>query len=270
MECFRAGATDVLTLETDYIEIYVRLMNIMQRWHYAKRIELERVGLGLEVLRRSDLLDETRLEITRLLGRAAEYRDNETGRHVVRVSKLCELVCRALSLRHREAMLIAHASPLHDIGKIGVPDAILLKNGKLTDGERRIMRRHTLIGARILASSNDPLLFAAKQIALNHHEHWNGGGYPRHVRGDRIPLSARVVAVCDVFDALTSRRPYKEPWSFDAAFEYVESQSGMQFDPRVAAAFLEVANEAIEVAMRYAEPDADTTVLRIGETSNGD
>lgn len=260
LECYKRGASDVINVDDDYIELYVRLLNHVQSRHHSRRHEIERIELGIEILRRSDLLHETRLEITRLLGRAAEYRDNETGRHVVRVSKISELVCRALGLRPRETKLITQASPLHDIGKIGIPDAILLKPGRLDQAELRIMRRHTIIGAKILASSNDPLLYTAKEVALNHHEHWNGGGYPRHLRGDRIPMSAQVVSICDVFDALTSKRPYKPAWTFSDAIDYLHEQAGSQFSPHVCSAFIEVSRDVTDVATRYADDEypADT------------
>lgn len=167
----------------------------------------------------------------------AEYRDDDTRQHAWRIGRTCALLAQGLGLPKQQIELIKHAAPLHDIGKIGVPDAILLKPGKLFDPELELSMLHTTIGAEILAGSQSPLLQLAEQIALTHHERWDGRGYPQGLRGEHIPLPGRLVAVADVFDALTHERPYKEAWPVREALTEILSQAGEQFDPKVVAVF---------------------------------
>jgi response regulator RpfG family c-di-GMP phosphodiesterase len=185
-------------------------------------------------------LHRTQLEVISRLAHATESRDEETGRHVARMSTLAHRLGLALGLGAEQAGLLRSAAPLHDIGKIGIPDRILLKPGPLDPDEWKIMKTHTTLGAEILAGSDSPLVQMAETIALTHHERWDGGGYPQGLAGEEIPLVGRICAVCDVFDALTSERPYKAAWSVDSALEEIRSERGRQFDPRVVAAFLEL------------------------------
>jgi CHASE2 domain-containing sensor protein len=189
---------------------------------------------------RTSELHETQLEIIHRLAAATDARDEETGLHLERIGRLCEQLGLALGLTAGEAVTLRYASLLHDVGKIAVPDAILTKPGKLTDDEWAVMRRHTTAGADMLAGSRSPIMRMAEEIALTHHERWNGSGYPQGLVGEAIPLVGRICAVCDVFDALLSRRPYKEPWPLEDALEELHRERGEHFDPTVVDAFLEM------------------------------
>ncbi len=200
-----------------------------------------------------DALRQTRLELIQRLGMAAEYKDNETGLHVIRMSHFARLTALAYGFSAERAEELCHAAPMHDIGKIGTPDAILQKRGPLTPEEWAVMRQHPEVGARIMGSHAPGLLHTAHTIALTHHEKWDGSGYPRGLKGEDIPIEGRIVAVADVFDALTSERPYKKAWSVDAALELLQRESGKHFDPKVVQAFLSRLPEIIEIKDRWAE-----------------
>ncbi len=201
----------------------------------AGREKLQEQNHTLEdrVRARTSDLEAARVEILTRLARAAEYRDDATHQHTARVARTTRLLALALKLSPDQADLLALAAPLHDIGKIGIPDAVLLKPGKLTDDEFAVMKTHAQVGANMLAGSGSPVLQAATQIAQHHHERWDGTGYPHGLRGKRIPLGARIVAVADTLDALTHERPYKAAWSLRDALREIFSQSARQFDPRV-------------------------------------
>jgi len=194
---------------------------------------------------RSLEIDAARVESLRSLAIASEYRDNDTHEHTERVGHMAEMIGRAVAVPEPSLGHLRQAAPLHDIGKIGISDAILLKPGRLTAEERQEMERHTLIGADILSGSASSVLRMAEEIALTHHEHWDGCGYPQKLRGDRIPLLGRIVAVADVFDALTHSRPYKDAWTVDRAVAYICGESARQFDPEVVAAFETVDHAAL-------------------------
>ena len=203
-------------------------------------------------------LRDTRLQIIRRLGRAAEYKDDETGNHVIRMSYYARLLAVAAGLSEHQADVLYSAAPMHDIGKIGIPDGILQKPGKLTPEEWQIMRQHPAIGAGIIGKHEDPMLETARIVALTHHEKWDGTGYPRQLKGEAIPLVGRIVAIADVFDALTSERPYKKAWPVKDAADYIAAQSGLHFDPRLASAFLGILPSVLEVRDRYSDQaDAD-------------
>lgn len=220
-----------------------------------------RVRTHLSLVQAQEVLD-SRLQIVRTLGRAAEYKDNETGMHVVRMSHYARIVAVALGFSHQEADELLHAAPMHDIGKIGIPDAILGKAGRLTAEEWIIMRQHTVIGARILGDHPSGLLRLAASIALNHHEKWDGNGYPNGLAGEDIPLHARIVAVADVFDALTSVRPYKHAWPVDDALALIREESGKHFDPQVASAFLDHAEDILRVRERWADAEHEQKTVQ--------
>ncbi|WP_076421011.1 HD domain-containing phosphohydrolase [Colwellia sp. UCD-KL20] len=178
-------------------------------------------------------LRRTRLQIIQRLGRAAEYKDNETGMHVMRMSHYSQVIALAYGLSKAHSENILNAAPMHDIGKIGIADSIMLKPGKLTDEEFSIMKTHPQIGAEILGETDSELLCLAKVVSLTHHEKWDGTGYPNQLKGEAIPIEGRIVALADVFDALTSKRPYKEAWSVEKTMDYIRSQSGKHFDPEL-------------------------------------
>jgi putative two-component system response regulator len=210
-------------------------MRFMQLQLANQNGELER-----RVGERTAALERARIEILERLARAAEFRDDATGEHTRRVGHIAAEVARALGRSHDEVELTQRAATLHDIGKIGIPDSVLLKPGKLTTREFEIMQSHTTIGARILSGSDVPLLQLAAAIALNHHERWDGSGYPEGKKGEAIPLVGRIVAVADRFDALTHNRPYKPAWPRKQTVALLREQSGIELDPGVVEAFLYV------------------------------
>ena len=194
--------------------------------------------LADKVRERTEEVRQTQLEVIRRLGRAAEFRDDDTGEHIYRMSHYSNLLALASGFDEDEAEELLIAAPMHDVGKIGIPDSILLKPGKLDDAEWDVMRAHTLMGAQMLAGSRSPAIQLAKRIALEHHERWDGRGYPHGIRGEDISIQARICTIADVFDALTSTRPYKEAWTIDAALEEIEVSAGTMFDPELAARFV--------------------------------
>ena len=202
---------------------------------------------------RMDELRETRLQIVQRLGRAAEYKDNETGMHVIRMSHFSKLLALAAGHSPAWAEDLLNAAPMHDVGKIGIPDAVLRKPGPQDAAEWDAMRRHPEIGAEIIGEHPSGVLQLAREIALAHHEKWDGSGYPRGLAGEAIPLSARIVAIADVFDALTTRRPYKEPWPVQEAMNHIAAQAGKHFDPALVALFAPLLPQLLEIRARWAE-----------------
>lgn len=201
-----------------------------------------------------DALRETRLQVIHRLGRAAEYKDNETGLHVIRMSHYAKEIALVAGMSPADAEELLNAAPMHDIGKIGIPDRILQKPGKLDADEWEIMKTHTSIGATIIGEDNSNLLKIARTIALNHHEKWDGSGYPNGLAGDAIPVEARIVAIADVFDALTSVRPYKPAWEIDDAINYIKQQAGTHFDPTLVEAFLVAADRMVAIRADLLDP----------------
>jgi putative two-component system response regulator len=232
-----AGARDFLVKPLDAMEVLLRIKNQLET--RILQVQLRRQTLALEqrVYDQHEDLDEARLEMLQRLARASEYRDDDTGEHTQRVGRTSALVARALELGEEEVTLIGHAAKLHDVGKIAVPDGVLLKPGSLTDDELVLMKNHVRAGADMLANSRSPLLQVAERIALTHHEWWDGSGYLSGLRGDEIPLPGRIVAIADVFDALTHDRPYKRAMPLELALEEIRSLRGRQFDPHVVEAF---------------------------------
>lgn len=217
-------------------------------------IVLARVKTHLALVNYEELR-ATRLSIVQRLGRAAEYKDNETGLHVIRMSHFARLIALAAGYSREWADNLLNTAPMHDVGKIGIPDAILQHPGALDAGQWEVMRQHTLIGAEIIGDDGSAFLRMAREIALNHHEKWNGSGYPHGIAGEAIPVSARIVAIADVFDALTSRRPYKEPWSVSEALDLIRRERGEHFDPALVDAFERCLPEILAVRERWQEDD---------------
>jgi HD-GYP domain-containing protein (c-di-GMP phosphodiesterase class II) len=199
--------------------------------------------LERRVRERTSDLRQSQLEIVHRLGQVAESRDPETGRHITRMSRLCAALAREIGLDPGECETILHAAPMHDIGKVGVPDSILHKEGPLDPTEQERMRRHTTVGAEILAASRSPVVQMAELIAFTHHERWDGSGYPRGLRGEAIPVVGRIAAVCDVFDALISARPYKRAWPIDEALGELERQAGETLDPAMVGALVRMRDD---------------------------
>ncbi|WP_332856690.1 response regulator [Duganella sp. S19_KUP01_CR8] len=202
---------------------------------------------------RVDELARTRLEIVQRLGLAAEYKDNETGLHVIRMSHYSRILGRAAGMSEAEADDLLHAAPMHDVGKIGIPDSILRKPGPLETAEWKIMQTHAAIGGDIIGQHPGGMLAMAHQVAMTHHEKWDGSGYPNGLAGRDIPLVGRIVAIADVFDALTSARPYKPEWPIPQAVEYLEQQRGKHFDAELVDLFLTQMPALLEVKQRWAE-----------------
>ncbi len=235
-----SGAKDFVTKPFEVTEVLLRIRNLLETRFLHRQLSQQNETLEVKVRARTRELAEAQVEILNRLALAAEYRDDVTGRHAERVGILSSLIARALGLHPEEARLIRQAAPLHDVGKIGIPDAILMKPGPLSPAEFEVMKTHTEIGARILSGSGFPLLQMAREIALFHHEKWNGTGYASGMAGDRIPLVGRIVAVADAFDSLTHERPYKPAFSRERALAIIEQDTGTHFDPKVSRAFLEV------------------------------
>lgn len=200
-----------------------------------------------------DEIKRTHLELIQRLGRAAEFKDNETGLHVIRMSHVSGKLAIQMGLGNSFAEQLVHAAPMHDIGKIGIPDAVLLKPGRLDDQELAIMRRHPQLGARILENSTSALIKLAHSVALYHHEKWDGSGYPFGLKAEEIPIEARIVAVADVFDALTNKRPYKEAWPTEKAVAEICRQRGKHFDPAIVEALLECLPELEKINAEWQE-----------------
>ncbi|HEU4628463.1 MAG TPA: HD domain-containing phosphohydrolase [Gemmatimonadaceae bacterium] len=231
------GATDFIAKPFDLDEIALRIRNLLQTRLLHLALQHEKRAVESALARRTWELEEARIETLERLALAAEVRDDDTGQHTRRVGQLSGVLATALGLPATAVELIRRAAPLHDIGKIGIPDRVLLKPGPLSAEERGIMQTHTVIGARILGGAQSELLRTAADIAQHHHERWDGAGYPAGVAGADIPISARIVAVVDVFDALTHDRPYRPAWSVERTLDEILQGSGTAFDPQVVAAF---------------------------------
>ena len=212
-----------------------------------------RVHTHLSLVRVDELI-QTRLEIIQRLSRAAEYKDNETGLHVIRMSHYAHILAKAIGYNAADAENLMHAAPMHDVGKIGIPDAILQKPGKLDAAEWAIMKTHAQIGAEIIGEHRSPLLKVARSVALYHHERWDGNGYPYGLRGVEIPSEARIIALADVFDALTSARAYKPEWPLEKALNLLRSEQGQHFDPELVECFFAQLPAILDVKTRWGEP----------------
>lgn len=209
-----------------------------------------------------DIQNAYRDTISRLV-LASEYKDNDTGSHINRISCYSILISQKLGLSEQETENIGYASPMHDVGKIGIPDNIILKNGMLTKEEFNIIKEHTTIGASILNNSDAPILQTARIIALMHHEHWNGSGYPNGLTGEKIAISARIVSISDTFDALTSKRPYKNPYPAEIACKIISNQKGIKFDPQIVDVFLSNIEAILEIKKAIDNEDAERSILNL-------
>ncbi len=240
---FRSGAADYITKPFQFDEVKSRVKTHLEV-HRLRLVQQQHSDHLEELVRsRTHDLEESRIEVLHRLAIAAEYRDNDTGRHTQRVGRISGLLARALGVSGADTELIRLTAPLHDVGKIGIPDQILLAGRALTTEEFNNMKTHVLIGATILSGSTSALLQMAERIALYHHERWDGAGYCAGLKGDEIPLPARIVSVVDMFDALTHRRPYKEAWPIDHAIAEIERLSGSKFDPTVVNSFCALASD---------------------------
>ncbi|XQF92088.1 response regulator [Pseudoalteromonas espejiana] len=201
----------------------------------------------------AEQLKQAHVDLVHRLGRAAEYKDTDTGEHIARMSQYSKLLALEFGMSEQHAELLRQAAPMHDVGKIGIPDAILLKPGRLTSEEFDYMKQHAVIGAQILANSSSQLLQLAHTLAIEHHEKWDGSGYPNALIGEEISIEGRIVAIADVFDALTSKRPYKEAWSIEQTLAHLQEQAGKHFDPQLISLFVNKLDDIVAIKNAYNE-----------------
>lgn len=252
-EALMCGATDFLSKPLDTIELRLKVRNLLALGRAQLLVADRAALLEHEVKAATATIMARERELVSRLARAAEFRDPETGAHVVRMARYSALIAERLGLPPAFQQMVLEAAPMHDVGKLATPDHILLKPGRLDPDEMAIMRRHAAIGAGILSGSNSPLLQLAEQIARGHHEKFDGSGYPAGVAGEAIPLAARIVAVADVFDALTSERPYKKAWPIEAARKFIAERSGTHFCPRCVDAFLGAWDAVLAIRAEHPE-----------------
>lgn len=248
-----AGASDFLNKPIDKTEFMIRVQNMLLLYENQKKIANQSEWLANEVEKATLEIREREEELISRLSKAAEYRDPETGNHIKRTSHYSKHIAKQLGLPLVEQNLIAQATPMHDIGKVGISDAILLKPGKLTANEYSLMKEHVNIGYEILANSESKLMQLGSILALQHHEKYDGSGYPQGLKGKKISIYGRIIAVADVFDALTSSRPYKIAWSFDDAVSFLKKNSGSHFDPLCVEAFLKDWDNILDIYQRFYE-----------------
>ncbi|WP_028535267.1 HD-GYP domain-containing protein [Paludibacterium yongneupense] len=263
-EALELGVSEFLAKPVDAVEFRLRVRNLLALRHAQTQLKHRSEWLALEVERATRTIREREQELVFRLSRAAEFRDPETGSHLRRMAAYAVLIAESLGCDEGFIDSLRLAAPMHDIGKLGVPDYILLKPGRLSDEELIIMRSHAVVGARILSGSISPLIRMAASIAQSHHEKFDGSGYPDGLQGDAIPLVARIVAVADVFDALTTTRPYKLPWSVDEAREYILSERGRHFCPSCCDAFERGWEQVLEIRRCFPEdPAQDLPVFEL-------
>lgn len=254
-EALQRGATDFLTKPVDTVEFRARATIMLTLRANQKRMVDRNRELAEEVRKATAEIRSREQELLFRMSRAAEFRDPETGAHIQRMAHYSALVARQLGMSEAEQELLLQAAPMHDVGKIGIPDYILLKPGKLTHEEFEVMKNHAKLGHELLHGSGSAVLQAGAEIALSHHEKFDGSGYPVGLRGDAIPLLGRIVAVADVFDALTSERPYKKAWDLDKAVAFLREGSGAHFDPACVEAFLAAWSDVLSVRERFADEE---------------
>ncbi len=243
-----AGARDFLTKPFDATEALLRMQNLLETRSLHLQLKDQNHMLEERVAQRTAQLQESQFEVLQRLARAAEHRDDDTGQHTNRVGHFAAEIARRLGMTNSEIELLHAAAPLHDVGKIGIADSILLKPGRLTAEEFDIMKTHAVIGGNLLSGGQSELVKMAELIARTHHERWDGSGYPQGLRGEAIPLCGRIVALADVFDALTHERPYKQAWPVEQAAEEIKKQSGRQFDPLLVETFLQMMASGVVVS----------------------
>ena len=255
------AAKDFINLPIHENEFLYRVYHLLKDHLTQKDLYQHNQNILDAVEQRSNELKESQLEIIECLGYAAEFRDSETGVHTIRVGHYTQCLARAMGMNDKEAESLLYSAPMHDIGKIGIPDLILLKPGRLEGHEWEVMKQHTVIGEKILSRSKNKLLQQAGIIAMNHHEKWDGSGYPKGLSGSKIHLFGRLVAIVDVFDALTMQRPYKKAWTISHALDLIKAQSGKHFDPSIVELFIGNLDQIVEIKNTYADKDTNASLL---------
>ena len=250
------GANDFLTKPIDRVEFSARARNMLSLRMGQKYLADRAAHLEVLVEERTREIRDREKELIFRMSRAAEFRDPETGAHIQRMAHYSQLIARELGLDEATQKLILEAAPMHDVGKIGIPDQILLKPGKLTPEEFAVMKDHARLGYELLKDSGSEILRAGADVAISHHEKYDGSGYPNGLKGNEIPIFGRIVAVADVFDALTSERPYKQAWSLDDAKKFLEEGQGSHFDPQCVAAFMAAWSLVLDISQRFTDEDA--------------
>ena len=255
-----AGCDDFISKPVDKIELLARVRSLLKvkayndlLSNYRKELESEVTKRTEELKRAFERIKAASLDTIYRLSMASEYKDEDTGAHIKRMSRYSAAVARQIGLDESTIETILYAAPMHDLGKIGIPDVILMKPGKLDPVEWEIMKLHTVIGAKILKGSDAEFIRLGETIALSHHEKWDGSGYPNSLKGTEIPIAGRITAIADVFDALTSKRPYKEPFSVEKSLTIVREGRGSHFDPDVVDAFFAIQDEIIAIKKHYSE-----------------
>lgn len=251
MKALKMGAKDFIVKPFDSAEIMMRIANMLEIRMLHNKVLENNKELEKRVKERTEELQNLQLELIQRLLRAAEFRDNDTGYHINRIGEYSSELGKAAGLNKDECYNLMHASMMHDVGKIAIPDNILLKPGKLDSEEWKIMKQHTVKGAELLSGSFSEILKLAEQIALTHHEKWDGSGYPNGISGEEIPLVGRITAICDVFDALLSKRPYKEPWELDKVIAEIKKGSDNHFDPNLVDLFLKNLDIFINIKNKF-------------------
>lgn len=260
-QALEMGANDFLTKPVDRVEFTARIHNLLEIAKGRRQLADRAEWLREEVERATATLAAREIETIVRLTRAAETRDDVTGMHVIRVGHICAALARTIGLPDDQCKTLLLAAPMHDIGKVATPDSVLFKPGPLTSQEIEIMKAHTTAGYEILKDSESEMLQCAAEIALTHHECFDGSGYPQRLKGSAIPLAGRLCSVADVFDALTSIRPYKLAWSVEKAVEYIDEQTSTQFDPEIVAAFHQAREEIVGIKRSFADRPAETDKL---------
>jgi putative two-component system response regulator len=275
VKALEAGADDFLNKPVDVSEVKARVKSLIKVKAYNDHMRNHQKELEAEVAKRTEQLRRVFGKIERAslgtiykLSRAAEYKDEDTGSHIQRMSHYSAAVARKMGLNERTVEAILYAAPMHDIGKIGIPDRILLKPGKLDPDEWETMKQHTVIGQKILQGETEGFVRLAEVICLTHHDRWDGSGYPGNLKGNKIPLAGRIVAIADVFDALTSKRPYKAPLGVEKSFQIIKEGRGGQFDPDVVDAFFAVENEILAIKEMYRDESGSLLFRMAGGRSS--
>ena len=253
LKALEYGAKDFLTKPFDQLEALTRIYNLLDVRLMHQRVKKQNFLLEETVKKRTQELYDTRREVINRLGLAAEYRDNETGNHIIRMSQFSQRLALEHGLSEARAETILNAAPMHDIGKIGIPDKVLLKPGKLDQDEWKIMQSHVTIGAKILSGQQSELMTIARLIALHHHEKWDGTGYPANLKGEEISIEGRICAIADVFDALLSDRPYKKPWSVEKTIALIEEEAGKHFDPALTPLVRKILPDLLIIKDKYSD-----------------